>query len=102
MTTYQLEITARQEMNSGIMKLHLSADARRIRDIIEMKHSEYFTWEDDAQESLSRSNAIGYAEKEIQECAANVRGWLWWRITTWRNGHKVEGVFGHAKVVTDE
>ena len=100
MNTYQLEITAHQEMNSGIMKVHLSADAQRARDIIEMKHSEYFTWQDDAQESLSRSNAISYAEKEIQECAANVRERLWWRITTWQNGHKLDGYFGHPRRVT--
>ena len=36
MINYQLEITAREEMNSGIMKLHLSADARRVKEIIEM------------------------------------------------------------------
>ena len=31
-----------------------------------MRQSEYFVWEDDEQEPLSRSNAIHLAEKEMQ------------------------------------
>jgi len=38
-----------------------------------MRWSEYFTWEDDAQESLSRSSAIKYAEEEIQSYHSLVR-----------------------------
>ena len=67
MITYQLEITAHQKTNSGIMKMHLSADAQRARESIEMKHSGKFQWEGDEQESLSRSIAINLAEKEINE-----------------------------------
>ena len=49
-------------------------------DSIEMKYSEYFKWEGDAQASLSRSNAIGYAEKEMQKYPPDVRKYLQWSI----------------------
>jgi len=49
-------------------------------DSIEMKYSEYFKWEGDAQASLSRINAIGYAEKEMQKYPPDVRKYLHWCI----------------------
>ena len=54
-------------------------DAQAAADSIEMKYSEYFKWEGDAQASLSRSNAIGYAEKEMQKYP-DVREYLQWSI----------------------
>ena len=42
-------------------------DAQAAADSIEMKYSEYFKWEGEAQASLSRINAIGYAEKEMRK-----------------------------------
>ena len=55
-------------------------DAQAAADSIEMKYSEYFKWEGDAQASLSRINAIGYAEKEMQKYPPNVRKYLQWSI----------------------
>ena len=55
-------------------------DAQAAADSIEMKYSEYFKWESDAQVSLSRSNAIGYAEKEMQKYPPDVRKYLQWSI----------------------
>jgi hypothetical protein len=54
-------------------------DAQAAADSIEMKYSEYFKWEGDAQASLSRSIAIGYAEKEMQKYP-DVREYLQWSI----------------------
>ena len=54
-------------------------DAQAAADAIEMKYSEYFKWECDAQASLSRSIAIGYAEKEMQKYP-DVREYLQWSI----------------------
>ena len=53
--------------------------AQAAADSIEMKYSEYFKWEGDAQASLSRSIAIGYAEKEMQKYP-DVREYLQWSI----------------------
>ena len=55
-------------------------DAQAAADSIEMKYSEYFKWEGDAQASLSRINAIGYAEKEMEKYPPNVRKYLQWSI----------------------
>jgi len=55
-------------------------DAQAAADSIEMKYSEYFKWEGDAQASLSKSNAIGYAEKEMQKYPPDVRKYLQWSI----------------------
>ena len=55
-------------------------DAQAAADSIEMKYSEYFKWEGDAQASLSRINAIGYAEKEMQKYPPDVRKYLHWCI----------------------
>tara|TARA_R100001369_G_C3253162_1_gene156539 strand:- start:231 stop:512 length:282 start_codon:yes stop_codon:yes gene_type:complete len=49
-------------------------------DSIEMKYSEYFKWEGDAQVALSKSNAIKYAEEEMQKYPPNVRKYLHWCI----------------------
>ena len=54
--------------------------AQAAADSIEMKYSEYFKWEGDAQASLSRINAIGYAEKEMEKYPPNVRKYLQWSI----------------------
>jgi len=95
MNTYQLEITVTRPFTSARDTLY--RDTVDAANAIEMRHSEYFTWEDDAQESLSRSSAIKYAEEEIQSYHSLVRENLWWRITTWQNDHKLEGYFGHAR-----
>jgi len=62
MITYQLEIS--------ILCLNRAdqtyKDCVQAANIIEMRQSSFFTWEDDEQEPLSRSNAIHLAEKEIQ------------------------------------
>ena len=55
-------------------------DAQAAADSIEMKYSEYFKWEGDAQASLSKSNAIAYAEKEMQKYPPDVRKYLQWSI----------------------
>ena len=95
MITYKLEITVTRPFTSARDTLY--RDTVDAANAIEMRHSEYFTWEDDAQESLSRSSAIKYAEEEIQSYHSLVRENLWWRITTWQNDHKLEGYFGHAR-----
>jgi len=95
MNTYQLEITVTRPFTSARDTLY--RDTVDAANAIEMRHSEYFTWEDDAQESLSRGSAIKYAEEEIQSYHSLVRENLWWRITTWQNDHKLEGYFGHAR-----
>ena len=60
MTTYQLDIS--------ILCLNRAdktyRDCVQAANIIEMRQSEYFTWEDDAQESLSRSNAISMPRRD--------------------------------------
>ena len=65
MTTYKLEITVTRPFTSARDTLY--RDTVDAANAIEMRHSEYFTWEDDAQESLSRSSAIKYAEEGMQE-----------------------------------
>ena len=65
MNTYQLEITVTRPFTSARDTLY--RDTVDAANAIEMRHSEYFTWEDDAQESLSRSSAIKYAEEGMQE-----------------------------------
>ena len=95
MNTYQLDIEVTRPFTSARDTLYReSVDAA---NAIEMRWSEYFTWEDDEQESLSRSSAIKYAEEEIQSYHSLVRENLWWRITTWQNGHKLDGYQGQAK-----
>ena len=102
MNTYKLEIAVTDPFTSSSLNATDTAyiDAVTAANRIEMKWSEYFVWEEDDQESLSRSNAISYAEKDIQEYPANVREHVWWKITTWRNGHKLDGYVGHARRVT--
>ena len=99
MNTYQLEITVTKPFTSARDTLYRNTvDAA---NAIEMRWSEYFRWEDDAQESLSRSSAIKYAEEEIQSYHSNVRENLWWRITTWQNGHYTMRNLGNTNVAQE-
>ena len=95
MNTYELEITVTKPFTSARDTVY--RDAVDAANAIEMRWSEYFKWEDDAQQSLSRSSAIKYAEEEIQSYHSLVRENLWWRISTWHNGHKLAGYFGQVK-----
>ena len=71
MNTYELEITVTRPFTSARDTVYREAvDAAHA---IEMRWSEYFTWEDDAQERLSRITAIKYAEEEIQSYHSLVR-----------------------------
>ena len=101
MNTYKLEIAVTDPFTSSSLNATDTAyiDAVTAANRIEMKWSEYFVWEEDDQESLSRSNAISYAEKDIQEYPANVREHVWWRISTWQNSHKLDGYQGQVKRV---
>ena len=74
MINYHLTIDNKLRGGSDYWVTEAAADA------IEMKYSEYFKWESDAQKSLSRSNAIGYAEKEMQKYPPDVRKYLQWSI----------------------
>jgi hypothetical protein len=74
MINYHLTIDNKLRGGSDYWVTQAAADA------IEMKYSEYFKWESDAQVSLSRSNAIGYAEKEMQKYPPDVRKYLQWSI----------------------
>ena len=65
MITYQLDIEVTRPFTSARDALYM--DIVTAANVIEMRQSEYFTWEDDAQESLSRSSAIKYAEEGMQE-----------------------------------
>ena len=78
MTTYQLDIIIHRLNRAD----KAYKDCVQAANIIEMRQSEYFTWEDDAQESLSRSSAIKYAEEEIQSYHSLVRENLSYSITT--------------------
>ena len=69
MNTYQLDIIIHRLNRAD----KAYKDCVQAVNIIEMRQSEYFTWEDDAQESLSRSSAIKYAEEEIQSYHSLVR-----------------------------
>ena len=80
MITYQLDIEVTRPFTSARDTLY--RDTVDAANAIEMRHSEYFTWKDDAQESLSRSSAIKYAEKEIQSYHSLVREGLSYSITT--------------------
>ena len=71
MNTYQLEIEVTRPFTSARETLY--RDTVDAANAIEMRWSEYFVWEDDAQESLSRSSAIKYAEEEIQSYHSLVR-----------------------------
>ena len=71
MKRYKLEITVNSPFFSARDTLY--RDTVDAANAIEMRQSEYFTWEDDAQESLSRSSAIKYAEEEIQSYHSLVR-----------------------------
>ena len=62
MITYQLDIEIHRMNRSD----QVYKDCVQAANIIEMRQSEYFVWEDDEQEPLSRSNAIHLAEKEMQ------------------------------------
>ena len=62
MKTYQLDISVLC-LNRADQTYR---DCVQAANIIEMRQSEYFVWEDDEQEPLSRSNAIHLAEKEFQ------------------------------------
>ena len=62
MITYQLDIEIHRMNRSD----QVYKDCVQAANIIEMRQSEYFVWEDDEQEPLSRSNAIHLAEKEFQ------------------------------------
>ena len=80
MKTYQLDINITRPNTSTRDKVFQEVVTAANR--IEMQWSEYFTWEDDAQESLSRSSAIKYAEEEIQSYHSLVREGLSYSITT--------------------
>tara|TARA_R100001377_G_scaffold25440_1_gene13797 strand:- start:23 stop:292 length:270 start_codon:yes stop_codon:yes gene_type:complete len=80
MITYQLDIEVTRPFTSARDALYM--DIVTAANVIEMRQSEYFTWEDDAQESLSRSSAIKYAEEEIQSYHSLVREGLSYSITT--------------------
>ena len=80
MKTYQLYIEVTRPYTSARDALYM--DIVTAANVIEMRQSEYFTWEDDAQESLSRSSAIKYAEEEIQAYHSLVREGLAYSITT--------------------
>ena len=71
MKRYKLEITVNSPFFSARDTLY--RDTVDAANAIEMRWSEYFIWEDDAQESLSRSSAIKYAEEEIQSYHSLVR-----------------------------
>ena len=71
MKRYKLEITVNSPFFSARDTLY--RDTVDAANAIEMRQSEYFRWEDDAQESLSRSSAIKYAEEEIQSYHSLVR-----------------------------
>ena len=62
MITYQLDISVLCLNRSD----QVYKDCVQAANIIEMRQSSSFTWEDDEQEPLSRSNAIHLAEKEFQ------------------------------------
>ena len=62
MITYQLDIEIHRMNRSD----QVYKDCVQAANIIEMRQSSSFTWEDDEQEPLSRSNAIHLAEKEMQ------------------------------------
>ena len=79
MKRYKLEITVNSPFFSARDTLY--RDTVDAANAIEMRQSEYFTWEDDAQESLSRSSAIKYAEEEIQSYHSLVRENLSYSIT---------------------
>ena len=78
MITYSLYIHVDDEFEDP--RSTLSTAAIDAANAIEMRHSEYFTWIDDEQESLSRSNAINLAEKDMQEYL-HVKQHLWWFIS---------------------
>jgi hypothetical protein len=81
MTDYHLTIYNSLAMGFNSQRDNsLYWDAQAAADSIEMKYSEYFKWEGDAQASLSKSNAIGYAEKEMQKYPPDVRKYLQWSI----------------------
>jgi len=63
MKTYQLDIG----INCASRSSKLYQDCLQAANIIEMRQSEYFVWDDDEQEPLSRSNAIHLALKEFQD-----------------------------------
>ena len=71
MNTYKLEIEVTRPFTSARETLY--RDTVDAANAIEMRWSEYFVWEDDAQESLSRSSAIKYAEEEMQSYHSLVR-----------------------------
>ena len=71
MKRYKLEITVNSPFFSARDTLY--RDTVDAANAIEMRWSEYFVWEDDAQESLSRSSAIRYAEEEIQSYYPRLR-----------------------------
>jgi hypothetical protein len=78
MNTYELEITVTRPFTSARDTVY--RDAVDAAHAIEMRWSEYFTWEDDAQESLSRSSAVRYAEEKIQSYHSLVREHLSYSI----------------------
>ena len=81
MTDYHLTIYNSLAMGFNSKRENsLYWDAQAAADSIEMKYSEYFKWEGDAQASLSKSNAIAYAEKEMQKYPPDVRKYLQWSI----------------------
>ena len=96
MKRYKLEITVNSPFFSARDTLY--RDTVDAANAIEMRQSEYFTWEDDAQESLSRSNAISLAEKEMQGYL-HLKDSLYYEITVKNENNEVccEG----AEIVND-
>jgi hypothetical protein len=76
MTTYQLDIIIRRLNHAD----KAYRDCVQAANIIEMRQSSSFTWEDDEQEPMSRNNAIHLAEKEMQDYP-DVKDFLYYEIT---------------------
>jgi len=74
--TYQLDIIIHRLNHAD----KAYRDCVQAANIIEMRQSSSFTWEDDEQEPLSRSHAIHLAEKEMQDYP-DVKEFLYYEIT---------------------
>ena len=80
MSVYHLQIvTAYPNIKDRPWDKEAIKDAINASNAIEMKWSEYFTWEDDEQEKLSRSTAVNHVEREIGEYI-HLSKYLSWEI----------------------
>ena len=96
MITYQLDIIIHRLNHAD----KAYRDCVQAANIIEMRQSSSFTWEDDEQEPLSRSNAINLAEKELQGYP-NVREFLSYLITVKHDEYEEERCASMAFVDND-